>query len=190
LIFADLSSEYIDSLPVISFVGEIKIIADTQEFCRLLDALSAMEAVGIDTESKPSFRKGVQYPISVLQLATETEAYIVRLRATGFPSRLKKFFESETKKIGLGLNDDLRKLRKLREFTPNAFIDISSIASGLGHTKTSLRTLTARYLERRVIKSSKTDNWSKPTLTEKELRYAATDAWLPLLLIKHLKQSA
>jgi ribonuclease D len=183
----ELSAEYINSLPVISFAGEIRVITEAAELSLLLDTLLAESAVGIDTESKPSFRKGVQYPVSLLQLATQSDAYIVRLKSTGFIEKLKIFFESEVKKVVLGLNDDLRKLRKMREFTPAAFTDIAETASRLGHSKVSLKTLTAYYLGKRVVKSSKTDNWAKPILTEKQLRYAATDAWLPLLLVDRIK---
>jgi ribonuclease D len=182
----ELSAEYINTLPVISFTGEIKIITQAKDLSALLDRLALEKAVGIDTESKPSFRKGVQYPVSLLQLSTESEAYIVRLKSTGFIGKLKIFFESEVIKVGLGLKDDLRKLKKLREFTPNSFIDISDAAARLGHSKVSLKTLTAYYLGKRVIKSSKTDNWANPRLTEKQLRYAATDAWLPLLLMEQI----
>jgi ribonuclease D len=182
----ELSAEYINTLPVISFTGEIKIITQAKDLSALLDSLALEKAVGMDTESKPSFRKGVQYPVSLLQLSTESEAYIVRLKSTGFIGKLKNFFESEVIKVGLGLKDDLRKLKKLREFTPNSFIDIADTAANLGHSKVSLRTLTAYYLGKRVIKSSKTDNWANPRLTEKQLLYAATDAWLPLLLMKQI----
>ncbi|MDR2401085.1 MAG: 3'-5' exonuclease domain-containing protein 2 [Deferribacteraceae bacterium] len=183
----ELSVEYINSLPVISFEGEIKVIVAPQELTSLLDSLLSEKAVGIDTESKPSFKRGVQYPVSLLQLATASNAYIVRLRKTGFPYKLKRFFESEVQKIGLGLSDDLRKLKFLRDFTPNAFTDISEKAAKLGHSKVSLKALTAYYMGKRVVKSSKTTNWSNPSLTEKQLRYAATDAWLPLMLVDLIK---
>lgn len=178
----ELSAEYINTLPVISFEGEIRLISAPHELSTLLENLLNEKAVGLDTESKPSFKKGIQYSVSILQLATKTDAYIVRLRSTGFLYKLKRFFESDVKKVGVGLNDDIRKLNQLREFTPNAFVDLSEKAALLGHSKLSLRALTAHYLKRRVIKSSKTTNWSRKALTEKQLRYAATDAWLPLIL--------
>ena len=178
----ELTPEYINSLPILSFRGPIHLVDDTESLNPMLDKLFAEPCVGFDTESRPSFVKGKSYPISLLQFATPDEVYIVRLRRSGFSNRLRDFFESDVEKIGVGLKDDFRKLKDERDFKPNALVDLSEIAKAKGHVKSSLRVLSARYLHQRIVKSSQKTNWARVNLTENQLRYAATDAWACLLI--------
>jgi ribonuclease D len=156
---------------------------DTEAELRLAIAkLTAEPCIGFDTESRPSFEKGRNYPVSLLQLATPNEAFIIRIRKTGFPDELKDFFESPVEKIGVGLADDFRKLNTERKLAPQALVDLSEIARKKGQIKSSLRVLSAKYLQQRIVKSSQKTNWARINLTESQLRYAATDAWACLLI--------
>jgi ribonuclease D len=38
----------------------------------------------------------------------------------------------------------------------------------------------------RISKSAQTSNWETPTLTDKQIEYAATDAWVCLEIYKKL----
>ena len=178
----ELSPEYINSLPILTFRGPIHIIDTSKELSGLLNSLLGEPAIGFDTESRPSFIKGKSYPISLLQFATQSDAYIVRLRKTGFTDELKSFFESAIEKVGVGLKDDMRKLQAERKFNPRGMVDLSEIAKSKGHIKSSLRALSAKYLQQRIVKSSQKTNWARVNLTESQLRYAATDAWACLLI--------
>lgn len=178
----ELTPEYINSLPVLSFKGPIHLVRSKSELDSAIGVLQKEPAVGFDTESRPSFVKGRNYPISLIQLATPSEAFIIQLRTTGFTDSLKEFFELAVEKIGVGVKDDLRKLKQERDFLPHSMIDLSEIAKMKGHLKSSLRVLSARYLEHKIVKSAQKTNWSRFNLTETQLRYAATDAWACLLI--------
>ena len=52
-----------------------------------LPALHAEKLLGFDTETRPSFRKGVMFPIALLQLATRETVYLIRLNQLGISRR-------------------------------------------------------------------------------------------------------
>ena len=177
-----LTYEYINKLPILTFKGQIHLISTSVQLENALSSLQDESCVGFDTESRPSFAKGLNYPVSLIQLATPTEAFIIRFRFATFSNSLISFLESSTEKIGVGIKDDIRKLKKEKVFTPKAMIDLSEIAKSKGHHKSSLRMLSAYYLGQRIVKSAQKTNWARANLTEAQLRYAATDAWACLLI--------
>jgi ribonuclease D len=193
-----LSSGYINSLPIIHFRGRIIMVNDTQQANRIFQKLNRNPFVGMDTESRPSFSKGISYPPSIIQFATQHTAYLFRLKTIQFPDSLVRFLENNNiAKIGIGLTDDIKKLQNLRKFQIKNCIDLSKIAETKGIIQVGARALTARYLKHRLTKSAQTSNWALPKLTEKQKIYAATDAWVclqiyPLLISDQLnyKQSS
>lgn len=175
--------DYINSLPILRFNGRISVIDNEDKLREICDQLSTESLLGFDTESRPAFRKGVSYPVSLVQLATDQHAYIIQLKKTGFIQALVDIFEDQKiAKIGVGLTDDIKKLKQQVDFQHQKFIELSDIASSKGIIQTGLRALTARYLNHRISKSAQKTNWAMDTLTEKQLVYAATDAWISLKL--------
>lgn len=73
---------------------------------------------------------------------------------------------------------DLRSLRQIRHFRDGGFVDLQGIAPEWGIGEKSLRKLSAIVLGRRVSKAQRLSNWEAAQLTEKQMRYAATDAWI------------
>jgi len=182
-----ISKDYINSLPIIKFRGPIKIIDNRADLNQCLDHLNSEEIVGFDTETRPAFHKGQSYPISLIQLSSSNNVYIIQIKLTGFTPALKDFFENEnTLKVGVAIHDDIKKLRELKKFNPEGFIDLSTIASDKKIIQTGLKALSARYLDHRISKSAQTSNWSRPDLTHKQKVYAATDAWISLKIYPHL----
>ena len=183
-----LSSNYINSLPVIKFTGKVVIIDSQKHEKEVIKLLEKEKQVGFDTESKPAFTKGVSYPISLVQLATNDTAYLFQLKKTGFSDALSDFLsDKEIKKLGVGVKNDISKLNELKDFEAGGFIDLSTIAADKGIIQVGVRGLTARYKSRRLVKSSQKTNWAKSDLTKKQQAYAASDAWIclqiyPLLL--------
>ncbi|MCP4220673.1 MAG: hypothetical protein GY765_38955, partial [bacterium] len=85
------------------------------------------------------------------------------------------------------VGNDISKLQELKMFTPGGFLDLSDIAADKGIIQVGARSLTARYMEQRLVKSAQKTNWAQPKLTRKQQIYAACDAWIcleiyPLLL--------
>jgi ribonuclease D len=183
-----LSTNYINSLPVIKFTGKVVIIDSQKHEKEVIKLLEKEKQVGFDTESKPAFTKGVSYPISLVQLATNDTAYLFQLKKTGFSDALSDFLsDKEIKKLGVGVKNDISKLKELKDFEAGGFIDLSTIAADKGIIQVGVRGLTARYKSRRLVKSSQKTNWAKSDLTKKQQAYAASDAWIclqiyPLLL--------
>jgi len=181
-----LSSDYVNTLPAIHFEGEV-VVVDTHALEeKIIQGLKEEPWVGFDTESKPAFQKGISYPISLVQLATNKAAYLFQIQKTGFSQALLDFLSTEnTKKIGIGIKSDLEKLQELKTFSPGGFIDLGNLAAEKGIIQVGARSLTARYLGHRLVKSSQKTNWAQPDLTHKQQIYAASDAWI-CLQIYHL----
>jgi len=90
-------------------------------------------------------------------------------------------------KAGVGIRDDLKALQKLRPFEPVNCYDLSTLAKEAGLQVESVKKLTALLLGFRISKSAQTSNWEVVTFTQKQIEYAATDAWVCLMLYHKLK---
>lgn len=178
-----LSREYVASLDAIRFEGEIVTVIDRTQARNAYEEMRIETELGFDTESKPSFRRGISYPVSLVQLSTRTKAYLFQIKPDFFPDELIKIFTDEKiKKIGVGLRDDIKKLKELKDFEDSGFIDLGDIASAKGIIQFGARALSARYLGRKIVKSAQKTNWARRDLTDKQKNYAATDAWACLLI--------
>lgn len=183
-----LEKSYISSLPKIAFEGEIILVNSNEQLKRCVEMLLKEKMIGFDTESRPAFKRGQYFPISILQFSTLKKAYIVQRKFIDMEI-LRPIFESETlKKVGIALHEDRRKMNKDLgvEFILSGFVDLSYIARKKGIIQIGARSLSARYLEATISKSSQTSNWANEELTEKQLLYAATDSWVCLKIYPHL----
>ena len=93
-------------------------------------------------------------------------------------------------KIGVGIRDDNRNLRKLTDFTPASFVDLQEYAGRFGIEDKSFSKLMAIIFGVKISKRQRTANWEAPALTEAQIRYAATDAWGALKMYQRLTASA
>ncbi|MEN8153994.1 MAG: 3'-5' exonuclease [Acidobacteriota bacterium] len=178
-----LSKDFINSLSIIKFNGEVKLINREDEAEQIVKKLKKEQLLGFDTESKPSFRPGVSHPISLIQIATLDTAYLFQVNGNGIYPHIKPLLVSKkVKKIGIGLAHDITKLKGFNGTTLEGLIDLGTIAKGKGIIQTGARGLTARYLNKRLVKTSQTTNWAKEILSEKQKTYAATDAWICLMI--------
>ncbi len=183
----NITNEQIKQLPILQFSGEINVIDMVGQVRDAVDYLSAQEILGFDTETRPSFRKGVSYNVSLLQLATEEECFLFRLNEIGFPDELKALLEDTyVQKIGFDVPSDMRQLHKISDFTPGGFIDLQKIMKEKGYGTVSLRRLTAMVLGRRLSKRQRLSNWNSTFLSDAQRIYAATDAWVTLILYKKI----
>ncbi len=174
----ELDKKYINGLELVHFNGPIKIISTPKELRPALRKLAQEPHIGFDTESKPVFVKGEYNHVSLMQLSTLEEVFLVRLNKVGITQEMKYFLENpNSKKIGLALANDLSDLRKLTSFEPAGFIDIQNIMRREGIKTMGLRKLCALLLNFRISKGAQVSNWEADILSEKQIRYAATDAW-------------
>lgn len=179
----------ISAMPTVAFEGRIITIDTPQAVDQAIIALSKESHVGIDTETRPSFRKGVQHDVSLIQLSTADTCFLIRLNRTGMPASLVSFLENkDIAKIGLSLHDDYQALCKRRKFKAGGFIDLQKEVGKYGIEEMSLQKIFAIMFTQRISKSQQLTNWENDVLTDKQKLYAATDAWACLKIYNELNQ--
>lgn len=158
--------------------------------CEVKDAvkyLRKFSALGFDTETKPSFRKGDNHRVALLQLATEERVVLFRIHRVGLPEGILKILSDPSIiKAGVAIHDDLKALQRISNFTPASFVELQERARSRGISDFSLKKLTAIVLGFRISKIQQLSNWEANLLTEQQLAYAATDAWTSLQIYKKL----
>jgi ribonuclease D len=176
---AHIEKEDLHSLSNIVFTGNIKVVSNLSEAEKAVAYLSKSELLGFDTETKPAFLKGQKHKIAILQLSSDTTAYLFRLHAIGIPDCLAKLLENEAiKKIGAAVHDDIKGLQRIRRIKPNGFIDLQHIVANYGIQEKSVQKLAAIVLNARISKAQRLTNWENKQLTGLQQLYAATDAWV------------
>lgn len=174
-----ISKAEINELPLIAWDGRIEIL-DTMEKMEAAAGRLAQEAhLGFDTETRPSFRKGEHYPPALVQLATADCVYLFRISKTKTLAPLLPVLEAEgIRKTGVAIADDVKELRAMEDFRPAGFVEVSELTRQLGYENRGLRALAALLLGGRISKAAQVTNWAREKLDEKQIRYAATDAWI------------
>ncbi|OYX21935.1 MAG: 3'-5' exonuclease [Algoriphagus sp. 32-45-6] len=184
-----ITKEELNELPLGQFDGEIFMIDHPDQVEEAVDFLEDQSIIGFDTETKPAFRKGQFNPVALLQLSTPHQAFLFRLNKIGFPDSLRSLLEKENVvKVGAAVHDDLKGLRKLTDsFFPKSFFDLNDELKKVGFHNVGVRNLCGMVLKIRISKSEQVSNWEAENLTEKQQRYAATDAWACLEVFQVLK---
>lgn len=178
-----LTNKELDQLPMAQFTDEVVIVDTPDKLHSAIKEMSQTSLLGFDTETRPSFRRGVSYNVSLLQLSTNDKAWLIRLNKLGLPTELTKLLESENIiKIGAAIRDDIKGLQKHTNFKPNKFIDLQTMAKERGLEDFSLKKLAAHVLGVKISKRQRLSNWEAETLSNAQLRYAATDAWISLMI--------
>lgn len=180
----------IHELPRFVFEGRIIVIQSEAETVRAVKALRCSPILGIDTETRPTFRRGETHKVSLLQIADEHICFLFRLNEIGFPQPLVDLLaDRQVLKVGLSLHDDFMMLRKRNEqFTPKNFIDLQDFVKEMGIEDMSLQKLYANVFRKRISKSARLSNWEADVLSESQKQYAATDAITCIQLYKELKE--
>ena len=174
-----ISNEQTALLPAVEFRGEIRIVEHERDIAAACKTLAEQPVIGFDTETRPSFRPGVTFRVSLLQLSTPTVCYLFRLNKIPLAKPILQLLEDRrVLKIGADVAGELRSVRQIRHFRDGGFVDLQGIAPEWGIGEKSLRKLSAIVLGRRVSKAQRLSNWEAATLTDKQQLYAATDAWV------------
>lgn len=182
-----ISKEDIANLEKDSFGGKIVVIISKEEAKKAISYLSTQKIVGIDTESKPMFKKGGKNKIALLQISTNETCFLFRLNIIGITDDIKYFFENENiSKVGLSLKDDFLMLHKAAAFEPKNFIDIQAIIEDYGIGDKSLQKIYAILFGKKISKTQRLSNWEADSLSDAQKRYAATDAWAVLRIFEKI----
>lgn len=186
--FKNYSDEEIKDLPTLAFEGQIHLICEPEEARWAAARLSKCSALGFDTETRPNFVKGRSHSISLIQLATSTEAFLFRNQLFDVPSELLHILESDKiHKVGVALHDDVKGLQKLYPFKAHGIVDLAKLSDKIQVKANGLRGLTASVLHKRLSKKAKLTNWEASNLAADQLAYAALDAWAGLEIYLKLK---
>lgn len=182
-----ITKEEVQNLPLIIYEGEIIVIDSLNDISIVIDEITKYSILGFDSESKPAFKKNVQNKLSLIQIATPEKVYLFRINKIGLPDELLEILKSQKiKKIGLGIIQDLSQLKKFKKFIPAGFVELIEHSKKAEIEDMSLLKLTAIILEHRISKAQQLSNWDRDELSDAQIRYAATDAWLCLELYKKL----
>ena len=186
----EISKEEIAQLDLIRYEGPICLIDSAEALRMEIGSIKREPVLGFDTETRPSFRKGRVYPTSLVQLAAPHCVWLIRVNRIGYPDGLKALFSGEEPvKVGLGLKDDLRRLTTDVRFNPAGFLDLQDYVRAFRIEEKGLKKLAGIVLGHRISKSQQVSNWDAEKLTEAQMRYAATDAWICLEIYQRLRES-
>jgi ribonuclease D len=186
----DVSKEELKDYPREAFRGPLLYTRTDEEFSKVWNEFSEGQTVfGIDTETKPSFKKGQQNLTALVQICNGDSVLVVRTYKGVLPIELVHFFNDERiQKVGIATADDMKDLKKCNtEFDAQSVIDLGKMALKKGLKCTGAKRLSALLLGFTISKSQQTSNWENTTLTPAQLTYAATDAWICNLIYDKLK---
>jgi ribonuclease D len=182
-----ITPEELEKCELAWFRGEIVVVEDMKSFRESFPKLLNSEILGFDTETRPSFRKGRKNKVSLIQLANERLACLIRINRIGIPPELAELLANpEVIKAGVAVHDDIRFLKKVKGFSPSGFIDLQKFVRDYGIQCSGLKKLSAIVLGFRISKRQQVTDWEAEHLTEAQQIYAATDAWVCHQIYKKL----
>lgn len=184
-----ITKQELAEMPKALYEGPITTVISETEAHKVFRAIEHYDIVGIDTETRPSFKKGKTNNVALLQISTTDHCWLIRLNRTGFTEDIKNFLENKNiTKVGLSLKDDFRLLGKSIKIKPEAYIELQQYVENFGIKEKSLQKIYGILFGQKISKSQRLTNWEADELTEPQKRYAATDAWSCLIIYQKLKE--
>ena len=172
----------------------VRLIESAEDATTARAALMAADAVGFDTESKPTFRKGeVSNGPHLIQLATDNIVYLFPVTNASQIAAVRTILESpDIVKAGFGLRDDLRRLKIKLDIQTANVVDLAIVLRKDKRKDVGAKTAVAHFFGKQLQKSKRTSttNWANPKLTDRQILYAADDAHVALLIYRVWQQQA
>jgi ribonuclease D len=173
-----ISKEDLANLPIRRYEGRVSLVETPQELADAREDLRQERVIGLDTETRPSFRKGETHLPCLVQAATAQAVYLFQLnRLDVFPTLVELLANPKVIKTGVGLAYDLQQLKQVFPFEVENVLDLGVVARRRGLGQTGVRNLAGMLLGCRIPKGNRTSNWAAPRLSPAQIAYAATDAW-------------
>lgn len=184
-----INKDELKELPKTVFPGRIHVVQSEAEADKAVAYLKSRPAIGIDSETRPSFTKGQIYKVALLQISSEECCFLFRLNMTGLTQSLVELLENpEVIKIGLSLKDDFMMLHKRAPFRPQGCVELQDYVRQFGIQDKSLQKIYAILFKEKISKSQRLSNWEADVLTDRQKQYAATDAWACLNIYNLLEE--
>lgn len=182
-----ITAEELEKYELSWFKGEIAVVEDMKSFNFVFPRLLGSEVLGFDTETRPSFRRGRKNKVSLIQLANDELACLIRINKIGIPPELIKLLASQNViKAGVAVHDDIRFLKRVKGFNPSGFVDLQKFVRNYGIEVSGLKKLSAIVLGFKISKRQQVTDWEAEQLTDAQKVYAATDAWVCHQIYKKL----
>ena len=187
------SKEQIKSFPLFQNLAfeQIHVIHCLEQCLTWAEQLNTAAVLGFDSESKPIFNKGeVSTGPHLIQLATAQYAWLFQMNEETWAFLKPIFSNRDQIKVGFGLKNDAHLFRK-KGVELNSVLELSKCFTSFGLTqpvglKNAMALLFAVNFPK--SKSVSTSNWAKKRLSPEQIRYAAADAYAPVLVFEELLQ--
>jgi len=198
----NLTKSEIWKCPTKVFEGNVYIVSQEKDQDRkhtkaAIKRILQSTVVGFDTETAVIFPRRTSSPhlIGLVQIATENDVILWRLRCkkkyiwNEFPTALKRILKDrDIMKVGNGTYDDLKHLYETYNISVSNMVDNQTIAKDIGYNKIGLVALAAQLYGWRINKKEQLSNWEVPELSESQVQYASTDAWVSLKIYQELSK--
>lgn len=183
-----ISKQQLGALPSAQYSGRIVVVENPDDAETAVAELRKADLIGFDTETRPAFKKGQNYKVALVQLATHDTCYLFRLNKIGFPLSLQTLLQDRGPiKVGLSIHDDFRNLRKWADIEPGGFVELQQYATRWNISDKSLSKLYGILFGQRLSKTQRLTNWEADTLTAAQQHYAALDAMACLRIYEFLR---
>lgn len=184
-----IDKDELKELPKTVFPGRIYVVQSETEADKAVAYLKSRPAIGIDSETRPSFTKGQSHKVALLQISSEECCFLFRLNMTGLTKSLIELLENpDVIKIGLSLKDDFMMLHKRASFHQQGCVELQDYVRQFGIQDKSLQKIYAILFKEKISKSQRLSNWEADVLTDRQKQYAATDAWACLNIYNLLQE--
>ena len=184
-----ITKEEINEMPKVEYQGQISIIDTPQQADFAVRYLNQFPLLGIDTETRPSFKKGESHKVALLQVATDERCYLFRLYKFGLTLPLIQLLETpHIAKVGISLKDDFLQLHKWAPFESKNVIELQTLVQDIGIDDKSLQKIYANLFGFKISKSQRLSNWEAGELTIPQQHYAAIDAWACILIYRKVEE--
>ena len=169
-------------------MSDVHLVQSAADAANALTALLDRDAIGFDTESRPTFAKGeVSTGPHLVQLATDEKAYLFPITTQPALNELRIILESpQVLKVGFGLRDDLRRLQSKLAIDALPVLDLAIALRQERRCDMGAKAAVAHFFGQHLQKSKRTSttNWSNRVLNEKQILYAANDAHVALRIYR------
>lgn len=173
-----IKKEEVKDLPKTVFTGNIYVIQTESEARKAIAYLESQPILGIDSETRPSFTKGQNHKVALLQISSDECCFLFRLNMTGLIQSLIDLLENPAViKVGLSLKDDFMMLHKRAPFSQESCVELQEYVRQFGIQDKSLQKIYAILFNEKISKSQRLTNWEADVLSDAQKQYAATDAW-------------
>lgn len=188
-IYSKFDKKEVNELPFANFDGRIIVVLSEQEAEKAVNYLLSTDLLGVDTETRPSFKKGQASQVALLQVSSRDTCFLFRLNFIGLCTPIIRLLENKTvPMVGLSWHDDLRMLRKRGQFIPGNFIELQNMVGDIGIKDLSLQKVWANLFSEKISKRQRLTNWEAPVLSESQKRYAALDAWACIRIYEEIER--